>query len=512
MTGLFFLSGKRGRLMNVIFYAMDSLRADHLHCLGYPRPNTPVLDRLAAEGVLFSRCYAQGGWTAPSGASLLSSQYPSATGIHKMRDPLNAAMPWLPEALRERGFSTTGFSAIYQVSKLRGFDRGFDGFIDLFKDEETMARCREQGQDFRRDDYCLPPSDEIHRRALRWLDERESGVNGPSFFMFLWSIDTHEPFSQPARYNLYADPAYRGPVTGHGRPFRWVRHRRDLRQLIDLYDGSIRYQDEKLGGFVEQLDRRGVLDDTLLVLFGDHGEMFFEHGIAGHGKFPWEDLMRVPLIMRCPSVIPAGVRCDSIVNLLDVAPTVLDALGLGPEPRFRGRSLRPLFTQPDLEVHGSVIMEIPFPFDRSEQARVVREAAWKYVEYSPPPLGKRVRKVMKEIGRGLSVLVRPGMLPVLYGHQWRRGPVGLLKALTVEPALFLAGRPVRRLFDLHTDPREDHDQLRRQPEMTERLRSQFAEINQPLCPPSQEMISPPYSAAQEARVIEHLAQLGYVED
>lgn len=498
--------------MNVILYSMDSLRADHLHCLGHTRPNTPVLDRLAAEGAAFSQCYAQGGWTAPSAASLLSSQYPSATGIHKMRDPLNAAIPWLPEILRRNGYRTAAFSAIYQVSKLREYDRGFDAFTDLFKDEETMARCREQGQDFRREDYCLPPSEELHRGALRWLDEKSQNGDCSPFFMLLWSIDTHEPFSQPSGYNLYADPQYRGPVTGHGRPFRWVRHQRDLRQLIDLYDGSIRYQDEKLGEFADELARRGILDDTLLVLFGDHGEMFFEHGIAGHGKFPWEELMRVPLIMRCPQVIPRGVRCDSPVNLMDVAPTAIDLLGIPPQPAFRGRSLKPLFDRPTTVLHDAIVMETPFPFDRSERARLVREGSWKYVEYNPPPFRRRVRKLLKEFGRGLSVIVRPGMLPVLYGHQWRRGLLGTLKALTIEPFSFLAGRPVRRLFNLQTDPHEDHDLIARHPEMAEGLRSRLSVIDEPPEAGSQGYEASSYTALEEAKVTKHLAELGYVED
>lgn len=142
--------------MNVLFYVMDCLRADHVSALGYGRRTTPNLDRLAAEGVAFSRCYAQSGWTAPSAATMFSGQIPSRTGIHKMRDALNPDMPWLPEMLQHNGFVTVGFSSMYQVSRLRGFHRGFTDFFDLFMDPQMMEVCRARDIDARGDHYCLP--------------------------------------------------------------------------------------------------------------------------------------------------------------------------------------------------------------------------------------------------------------------------------------------------------------------------------------------------------------------
>jgi len=488
--------------MNVIFYAMDSLRADHVHAFGYPRSTTPVIDRVASEGAAFSHCYAQCGWTAPSGASLLSGVYPSATGIHMMRDPLNPDIPWLPEILKAQGYQTVAFSAVYQVSKLRGFDRGFDAFHDLFKNAETIKRCQDRDLDARGDDYCLPLSEDLHLQALKWLDE--SRRPDDPFFMLLWSIDTHEPFRQPQRYNVDVDPKYRGSIDGRGRPYRWIRNGRDLQQVIDLYDGSLRYQDEKLGELIEELRTRGVLDDTLIVLFGDHGEMFFEHGIAGHGKFPWEEMMRVPLIMRAPSALPAGMRCDEVVQTIDVAPTVLDLAGFDPEPAFRGRSLRAVIEGQQSQHHESVVLEIPFPLDREEHARVVREDRWKYIEYHPPHFRKRAHKFLKEFGRVLSVLIRPGAIGVLYGHHFRKGLIGLLATLVWHPLRFLAGYPTRCLFDLEADPGETRNRLRDRPEVTSRLRQRLSLIDTP--PDARAM-----PQELEEKVVKHLESLGYIE-
>lgn len=498
--------------MNIILYVMDCLRADHVGVLGYGRNTTPVLDRLAAEGIVFSRAYAQSGWTAPSAASLFSGQYPGRTGIRKMRDPLNREIPWLPEILRSYGYKTAGFSGVYQVSRLRGFDRGFNTFRDVFKDPEAIARCRARGQDTRGNDYCLPLSEDLHIEALRWLDEHAAGGDDfDPFFMLIWSIDTHEPFRQPEVYNIDADPAYAGPVDGRGRPFSRVRNRRDLQHLIDLYDGSLRYQDEKLGEFLQALGERDLLDETLIVIMGDHGEMFFEHGVAGHGKFPWEEELTVPLIMRYPQALPQGGKYEGIVQLIDVAPTVLDIAGFEEEPRFCGRSLRPIFEEERDETHEAVLLEIPFPFHEEECARVVRTREWKYIEYDPPDVKKRINKFFKELGRALTVPVRPGMLEILYGDYLRKGLKSLIKSSLPDLWNFLRGRPICRLYHLADDPQEQHDRFSTEKEQVGRLRSYFTQLDAASRLEIGTSQAAP-STEEEARIAAHLAQLGYIEE
>lgn len=497
--------------MNIILYVMDCLRADRIHALGYKRDCTPNLDKMCAEGVAFTTAYAQSGWTAPSGASIFSGQHPTRTGIHKMRDALNPDMPWLPEILKSNGYETVGFSAVYQVSKLRGFDRGFDHFDDTFKDEETIQRCRDRGQDSRGDDYCLPLSEDLHVKALRWLDGRKNEYD--PFFMLVWSIDTHEPFRQPREYDKEADPNYSGPVDGRGRPFSRVRNKKDLQQLEDLYDGSLRYQDEKFGEFLDELGERGVLDDTIVIVCGDHGEMFFEHGVAGHGKFPYEEELKVPLLMRGPQVLPQGKQFDSIVQLIDIAPTLMDVLGFEPDKSFRGKSLRPVFEEEVKQLHEAVVLEVPFPFHREELARVVRTQDWKYVEYTPPKFGKRVRKYFKELGRFLTLAVRPGMLPILYGHHFKKGPLGLLKAVYVDPYLFLAGLQTRKLNYLKRDPHEWRDVKNSERDTTKRMQAYLKALDS-----SAQRATGARSAGEgktneeEKKIEAHLQALGYIED
>jgi arylsulfatase A-like enzyme len=497
--------------MNVILYVMDCLRADRIHALGYKHDCTPNLDKFCAEGVAFTQAYSNSGWTAPSGASIFSGQHPTRTGIHKMRDSLNTDMPWLPETLKANGYETVAFSGVYQVSKLRGFDRGFDLFDDTFKDAETIQRCRDRGQDARGDDYCLPLSEDLHVKALRWLDGRKGSYD--PFFMLVWSIDTHEPYRQPDEFNREADPKYNGPVDGRGRPFSRVRNRRDLAQLEALYDGSLRYQDAKFGEFVEALKSRGVLDDTLIIVCGDHGEMFFEHGIAGHGKFPWEEELRVPLLLRGPQVLPQGKRFDSVVQLIDIAPTIMDVLGLAAEKRFRGKSLRPIFEEQVKQLHEAVVLEVPFPFHREELARVVRTQDWKYIEYQPPLFAQRLRKFFKEWGRSLTIIVRPGMFGILYGHHFKKGLIGLLKAAYIDPYLFLFGVKTRRLFYLKKDPGEHKDTKGSEHETADKMRAYLAALEKAANQGTGARSAGDGSAADEEKKIEaHLAALGYVED
>ncbi|MCC7507930.1 MAG: sulfatase [Planctomycetes bacterium] len=498
--------------MNVILYVMDCLRADRIHALGYPRDCTPNLDRMCAQGVAFTNAYSNSGWTAPSGASIFSSQHPSRTGIHKMRDSLNADMPWLPETLKGAGYQTVAFSGVYQVSALRGFNRGFDLFEDTFKDADTIQRCKDRGQDSRGDHYCLPLSEDLHVRAMRWLDGR--GDSYDPFCMLIWSIDTHEPFRQPDSYNKEADPKYTGPVDGRGRPFSRVRNRTDLQQLIDLYDGSLRYQDEKFGELIAELEKRQLLDETLIIVVGDHGEMFFEHGLAGHGKFPWEEEIRVPMIMRAPQVLPQGKVCDGLAQTIDIAPTILDACGLEPEKRFRGKSLRPLWEDTSKQIHDALVIEVPFPFHREEHARVVRTPDWKYVEYHPPPFGTRVKKCFKEFGRALSVVVRPGVFPILYGHHVRKGVLGLLKAAYIDPYLFLAGVPTRRLFYLRRDPGERKSVLGAEAETAKKLQSFLDALDKATGArgASDAAKAAGNGQSEEEKIEAHLRELGYVDD
>jgi hypothetical protein len=186
---------------------------------------------------------------------------------------------------------------------------------------------------------------------------------------------------------------------------------------------------------------------------------------------------------------------------------------LAPDKRYRGKSLRPVFEEQLKQLHEAVVLEVPFPFHREELARVVRTQDWKYIEYQPPKFGVRVKKFFKEFGRGLTILVRPGMFSILYGHHFKKGLLGLLKAVYIDPYAFLFGFKTRRLFYLKKDPGEHKDAKGSERETATKLQGYIEAIDKAATQKTGARSASDGSAAEEEKKIEaHLAALGYVED
>lgn len=302
---------------NVILISLDTLRADHLGAWGYERATSPRLDELAQKSVVFRRAVAQGGSTIPSHASLFTSQYPSAvTGV------TSGLLAWpetLAEALSRDGFATWGFVDGGNVRGQFGFAQGFDHY----EDDRIGIR-------------------KLVKRTKRWLGDHPV----PRFFLFLHTYDIHTPYAAPRAYvKLFGDPDYKGRFHPNTRYFRAAEKRdrpmsaRERVEVVARYDAGIRYTDEAIGDFLDWLDEHGFLDDSLVVVLSDHGEEFLEHGRLGHQQLYLDPNLRVPLVFyqrgRAPRVV------DETVELTDVAPTILELLGLPPLPDAVGSSLRP---------------------------------------------------------------------------------------------------------------------------------------------------------------------------
>jgi hypothetical protein len=150
------------------------------------------------------------------------------------------------------------------------------------------------------------------------------------WFLFLWALDPHDPYYPPPGFDRWRDPGYTGRIDGSAESVRRVRTPADVQRLVDLYDGEIAYVDQQFGHLIEHLRATGQYDDTLIVVAGDHGEAFGEHGDFVHGHLAYEEIMHVPLLVKFPaSMAVQGGAVDALAQLTDVAPTVLDALGLG---------------------------------------------------------------------------------------------------------------------------------------------------------------------------------------
>ena len=320
--------GGRDEPLNVIIIGVDTLRPDHLMCYGYNRDTGPAIDRLAAEGVLFENVISQSPWTSPSFASVFTSLYPTQTGLVSVGTTMRTTFPTLGSVLKENGYAT---GAIINAAVLKpefGTARGFDYYYT------TPRKGR--------------LADGTTRDALAWIDS----VPGEPFFLFAHYYDPHEPYAPPPPYDNFFEEDYSGPI---GNTFVLHDHFPDVKgmnfgplgvlsdadwnHIRTLYDGEIRFTDEAIGGLLEGLRERGMAENTLVVLLSDHGEEFFEHEGFGHGHELYGEVIRVPLILYLPDVLPRNVRVKRQVRLIDVMPTVLEVLGIENGEHMEGESL-----------------------------------------------------------------------------------------------------------------------------------------------------------------------------
>jgi arylsulfatase A-like enzyme len=327
---------------NVLLIGVETLRADHVGCLGYDRDTTPTLDRLAREGTVCTRNMSTSGWTLPSVMSVMTSLYPTVHRAQTYRDKLSGGITTLAEVMKAEGYTTVGVVGNPTIEGKYGFSDGFDLYDDftvsLDLDMDIFRKHNEIGGDR----HLTNNNELVTKVAVKWL---EAGPAEP-FLLFVFYFDPHYDYIPPAPFDTMFDPDYEGHMDGRGMK-KEPRHSqrppdRDLQHLLALYDGEIRYTDGHVGQLLQALAKSGVLKNTLIVLFGDHGDEFYEHGKTTHARTLYNEIVHVPLILRWPGRLPAGRRIDAITSLVDIMPTILDFLDLPYEGPMQGISLRPL--------------------------------------------------------------------------------------------------------------------------------------------------------------------------
>jgi arylsulfatase A-like enzyme len=305
---------------DVVLISIDTLRADHLGLYGDERPTSPGLDRVAASGAVFLDVSTTSPWTLPSHASLLTGLYPNHHGVKDHVNRLSDSIPTLASILGGHGYQTFAVINSHNLSPRYGLDRGFEDFdyVHEWNDESGAKR------------KIVNRGDEITDRAIAWL----KGRNDQPFFLFLHYYDVHSAFdARPEFRELFVRP-YRGRITGESGQLDALRRSKArlpvgaVRHLVDLYDAEIRQLDATLQRLFDFLRDAGLDDDLLLIVTSDHGEEFMEHGSLLHGRTYFQEVTRVPLIIRGAGV-PKNLRIDQPVSLIDVAPTILGLLSLG---------------------------------------------------------------------------------------------------------------------------------------------------------------------------------------
>lgn len=343
-----------GERPNILLLVLDTLRADHLSCYGYPRPTTPFLDQLAGEGVLFEHAYSPAVWTLAGHASIFTGMVPSKNGANAEHIYLEESFTTLAEILQSCGYRTAGFCNNAWVSEFTGMDQGFRHYRKMwlkpYGTNFLIAHGLFQGVQMLFSD--VPPAGDVAnttKEVVEWI----RNVQGEPFFVFINLMEPHPPLDYRPEYTRPFLPGNISPEdleTVNQNPYTvWAgKKQMDEKEFAGyraLYDGELYYMDTHLGTFFERLRSSGVLDNTLVIVTADHGEQMGEGGYLGHHFSLREALIHVPLIIRYPKWFPAGSRVANRVQTLDILPTILNLLGVqAPEIReaLQGESLYPL--------------------------------------------------------------------------------------------------------------------------------------------------------------------------
>jgi len=305
--------------MNIVLFTIDTLRADHLECYGYKGVKTPHINRLANEGILFKYDIVQTPLTLPSHSSILTGTYPL---FHGIRDNggfyLDENQITLAEELKNKGYSTSAFVAAFVLDSHWGLDQGFDYYFDNF----DLTKYKKVSLD-----AVQRRGDEVLAEAYKWLEKNSH----TKFFSWIHLYDPHTPYEPPEPYlTQYKNYSY------------------------GLYDGEIAYVDQLIGEFLSFMEEKRLLEKTLIIFTGDHGESLGEHKESAHGFFIYDAAVRVPLIIRFPEKKLAPRIIENRVRSIDIMPTILNLVGEEIPGNVQGESLLPLiFGQENVDEPGA---------------------------------------------------------------------------------------------------------------------------------------------------------------
>lgn len=325
---------------NVVIVLVDTLRSDHLSAWGYPRSTSPEIEELATTGTKFTRFFSHSAVTRPSVATLFTSRYVSGHGVaDQLGRALPDGLPVLAELFDPAVYTRMAFVTNPQIHPQLGFNRGFDDFVALFPKQI--------------DPRAVTPHDLVKvpaRAVLTAAATSISEVDGKPFFCYIHLLDPHGPYTPPPEVAArFTNPDYEGKISGSIEDFaffptRGIKSGPDFDHFVDLYDAEIFSVDQAIGAFVHQLKNEGLLENTHLLITSDHGEEFMEHGGTGHGIKLYRETVSVPMLWIGPGV-PEGRVVDQLTGLVDIAPTIAEAIGYeDPPDSFVGRNLYPLLS------------------------------------------------------------------------------------------------------------------------------------------------------------------------
>jgi len=347
-------------MKDVLLITIDSLRADHIGCLGYERDTTPIIDDFAAGSHSFDNAFAHACSTRPSFPSIMSSTHALMHGGFEM---MTDRRTMVAEVFDDGGYETAGFHSNLYLSADFGYDRGFDTFYDSKTDPSLTARVRQRVRDTLDSDSFLyqflasafdtaerqaginigsayETATDLTDRALKWV--KQQSTDGPRF-LWVHYMDVHHPYVPPAEYQR----AFRDSPISESRSIQLRRKMieepktvtdSELQDIIDLYDAEIRYTDAEIGRLIEEVEAAWGTD-PLTVITADHGEEFLDHGQFSHYTHFYDEVMQVPLFI---DGVPESGSHNELVGLQDVPATLIDYAELPKPDSWQGWSLRKL--------------------------------------------------------------------------------------------------------------------------------------------------------------------------
>ena len=335
----------------VLVAVIDTLSAVHVDHLGYDRPTTPNIDALAADGVTFEQAISSASYTVASIPSILTGRYPDRHGLTWYDRKLPEDEDTLPELLGRIGYESYAVVAVSNGGALRGTLQGFDEYVEVWVGEgpEGAEIFNHQGRTVH-----IPRASElvpyVKERLDRLGDEEQ-------LFLYLHFLEPHSPYNPPEEFLApFVDERCPAPPVNEdeGELRLRVMKLKGKGPLVPryerLYDGNILWSDHNFGLVLDELEQRDLYDEALIAVTADHGEIFMSHGALGHGPQLYDEIMRIPVVIKPPATYGySGLRLPQLTSNVDIVPTICELLDLLPgENPLDGHSLVPLIENPEL--------------------------------------------------------------------------------------------------------------------------------------------------------------------
>jgi arylsulfatase A-like enzyme len=366
--------------VNVLLISIDMLRPDHLGCYGYARNTSPNIDKLASEGVVFENHVSSSSWTLPAHAAMFTSLPDSLHGCTDTDKKLCDRAITLAQRFARAGYSTVGLFSGPYLHPAFGLGRGFAAYVDCCSNRDELDK--NPPEKWAMDENAMKKShQDITNPTVFGMFERWLAARGDKpFFTFIHMWDVHFDFIPPPPYDKAFDPDYKGTVDGSNFFFNPAVNakmdKRDLDHILALYDGEIAWTDMFIGKIRESLDKAGLLENTVIAVTSDHGTEFFEHGDKGHRKTLYDEVIRIPLIVRYPARLqPARVSEQS--RIIDVGPTLLELARIAAPTNVMGESLLPLLDKTPPPRHRRAVSEL---MSVGRNMRSLRTLQWKFID------------------------------------------------------------------------------------------------------------------------------------